>query len=194
MTSRPRARPCSTMYRKCSLSSGAPPVMSNVLTVGLFFMICCVMVEVGNNSLLPCVGCKPKSDVFGTKRKRRAPLLRTKQKRRRSVHSCNNKRNGTQASVFSFYAFFYKTSAAVRPTCEKKYFHGGLLSCILLDLHPTGTVNLTSNNTSTTPTKNKSLPGCIALPPPCSPSPFAGGKTLRGNGCRPVAFVGWVNV
>lgn len=40
MTSRPRARPCSTMYRKYSLSSGAPPVMSKVLTVGLFFIIC----------------------------------------------------------------------------------------------------------------------------------------------------------
>lgn len=40
MTSRPSARPCSTMYRKCSLSSGAPPVMSKVVTVGLFLIIC----------------------------------------------------------------------------------------------------------------------------------------------------------
>lgn len=41
---------------------------------------------------------------------------------------------------------------------------------------------------------NKTSPRCIAPPPPCSPSPFAGGKILRGNGCRPVAFAACTDV
>lgn len=47
ITSKPRARPSSTMNRKWLLSSGAPPVMSNVVTLGLFLITC----KLGHNPI-----------------------------------------------------------------------------------------------------------------------------------------------